>query len=221
MSKKKYPPSAIELAGQRAWNEAWSHHATVSRRSFLTAIAGVAVGAVGVGAAVWRSAQPTAVPWLINRDGPLQETARLVASVPDANRISGHLAMWVMGWRTVMVDNAYQRKLIDQTYAWTDSQSIAIDKLGLWYVGHRPAERAKTETVDVVLTTAPIPQGGAVWQADWKETSWAREQGKTTIATTWRASITVKIQAPVTDAEIQANWDGVFVEDFAFRQVMS
>src|SRR4051794_4589189 len=123
-SKKQYPPSAIELAGQRAWNEAWSYHRTTSRRMFLLGSAGVAVGAAGVGFACWRSAQQQAVPVLVNRDGPLVETARLVATMPDANRISGHLATWVAGLRTVVVDAAYQKHLAEQTYAWTDGSSV-------------------------------------------------------------------------------------------------
>jgi type IV secretion system protein TrbF len=218
-SKKQYPPSAIELAGQRAWNEAWSYHRTSSRRSFITAIVGVTVGGAGVGFACWRSAQPQAVPVLVNRDGPLVETARLVATMPDANRISGHLATWVAGFRTVVVDAAYQKHLAEQTYAWTDGSSVAIDKLNGWYVTHKPADRAKTETVEVEIATAPIPQGGAVWQVDWKETAWAREQGKIPQISYWRMIVTVKIQLPETDAEIKANWDGVFVQDFSFRQV--
>ena len=217
--KKQYPPSAIELAGQRAWNEAWSYHRTTSRRLFLLATVALSAGGAGVGFACWRSAQPQAVAWLVNKDGPLLQTARLVSQMPDANRISGHLATWVEGFRTVSIDVAHQRRLAEQTYAWTDQNSIAVDKLNAWFTAHKPAERAKKETVDVDVATAPIPQGGAVWQVDWKETAWSREQGKIPQVTYWRMIVTVTIRAPETDAEVQANWDGVFVQDFNIRQV--
>ena len=217
--RKQYPPSAIELAGQRAWNEAWAYHRTTSRRMFILGSLGLVAGVAGVGFACWRSAQPRAVPFLVNKDGPLLETARLEATMPDANRISGHLATWVEDFRTVSIDAEHQRRLAEQTFAWTDSNSIAIDKLRDWYVAHNPSMRVKTETVDVDVATPPIPQGGAVWQVDWKETAWSREQGKIPQVTYWRMIVTVVIRLPETDAEIRANWDGVFVQDFNFRQV--
>lgn len=216
-SKREYAPSAIEQAGQRAWNEASGFHQAAARRNFLLAACGMAVGCVGVGFAAWRSAQPQAVPWLIERGGPLQQTAKLLASNPDASRIDGHMRTWVEGFRTVMTDAAFQKKLIDQTYAWTDSASIAHDQLDAWYKTHNPNSRVLTETVEVDIQSV-IPQGGSVWQIDWKESEYAREPGRLPVESYWRAIAAIKIVTPKTDAEMVANWDGVFVTEFHVTQ---
>lgn len=219
-SNKSYSPSAIELAGQRAWNEAWGYHRTQSRRWFVVAAASIAVAGAAVGSACWLAAQSKVVPFLVNNSGPTVETARLVASMPDAGRISGHLRTWVQGFRTVSVDAAYQLRMINQTYAQTDQTSIAIDQVDQWYKSHRPAERAKTETVDVDVQTA-IPQGGNVWQVDWKETAWSREAGRMQQVTYWRMIITVTVRIPEKDEEMRSNWDGVFARDFHIQPVIA
>jgi type IV secretion system protein VirB5 len=217
-SKKPFNPSAIEQAAQRNWNEAWGYHRDNARRWFFIGIAALGVAGVAVGSACWLAAQPKVTPFVIDRNGPSLTTAHLEAHMPDAARIKGHLWTWVAGMRTVSSDAAAQKRYVDQTYAWTDETSIAEQQLNEWFVAHKPNERAKTETVDVDIQSV-IPQGGDVWQVDWSEISWPREPGHLATTTFWRMIVTVNIRLPETDAEIIANWDGVFAQSFHIQSI--
>ena len=108
-SKRAYSPSAIEQAGQRAWNEAWGYHRDQSRRWFLFGSLGLVVGGIGAGTACWLGAQSKVVPYVVNSNGPTVQTAQLMASLPDAARISGHLTKWVEGMRTISTDAMVSR----------------------------------------------------------------------------------------------------------------
>ncbi len=217
-SERPFHPSAIEQAAQRNWNEAWGYHRDQSRRWFIVGTAALAVAGVAVGSACWLAGQTKLVPYVVDRNGPSLITAQLEANLPDAARIKGHLATWVGGFRTVSSDAANQKRMIDQTYAWTDSSSLGQQQLNEWYIAHKPIERAKTETVDVDIQSV-IPQGGDVWLVDWRETAWSREPGRLPQTSFWRMTITVRVKVPETDAEIRANWDGVFTQSFHIQSI--
>ena len=212
-SKRQYSPSAIEQAAQRNWNEAWGYHRDQSRRWFILGTAALVVSGVAVGSACWLAGQSKVVPYVVDRNGPSVQVAQLQANMPDASRIKGHLTTWVQGFRTVSSDAANQKRMIDQTYAWTDNASIGQQQLNDWYLLHKPAERAKTETVDVDVQSV-IPQGGDVWLVDWSETAWSREPGHLPQTTLWRMTVNVQVRIPQTDEQIKANWDGVFTKSF-------
>ena len=217
-SKRAYNSSAIEQAAQRNWNEAYGYHRDQARRWFIIGTTALAVAGVAIGSASWLAAQPKVVPYLVSNNGPTVQTALLMASIPDAARIKGHLTTWVQGFRTVSSDSANQKRMIDQTYAWTDDATVGQQQLDDWYIANNPNERAKKETVDVDVQSV-IPQGGDVWQLDWSETAWSREPGHLPQKTFWRMIVVAKVRIPTTDTEIRANWDGVFAQSFHVQSI--
>jgi type IV secretion system protein TrbF len=217
-SSREYNPSAIEQAAQRNWSEAWGYHRDQARRWFIVGVSALGVAGIAVGTASWLASQSRVTPFVVDHAGPTVVTARLEASMPDSARIKGHLTTWVGGMRTVSSDAAAQLRMVNQTYAWTDSASIAHQQLDDWYIANKPNERAAKGTVDVDIQSV-IPQGGNVWQIDWMETAWAREPGKLTRVSTWRMIVTVMVRIPTTDAEVIANWDGVFAQSFHLQSI--
>jgi len=212
-SRHDYNPSAIEQAGQRNWNEAYSYHRDNARRWFFVAAGMVLITGIAEVRGWMHDGQPKRIPFVVDRDGPSVRTAMLIENMPDAARIRGHLTTWVSGFRSVVSDPIYQKRLIDQTYAWTDATAIGREQLDKWYVVNNPYDRVKKTTVDVDITSV-VPQGGDVWLVDWTETAWAREPGKLVQTSHWRMTVTVHIKLPETDNEVIANWDGVFTQSF-------
>ncbi len=209
-SKQEHDPSAVEQAGQRNWNEIWGYHRDTSKRYFILAC--LAVGVVGLQTVRgWvHDSDPRQIPWVIDRSGPSLLAAHLVETMPNAARISGHLTDWIRDVRTVTSDPIVQKTMVDQAYAWTDSNSIAKDQLDTWFVANKPNERVKENTVDVDHINV-IAQGGDSWLIDWTETAYPRKTGQLVQTTAWRMSVTVTVHLPTTDDEIKTNWDGVFV----------
>lgn len=217
-SSRKYNPSAIEQAGQRHWNEVHGFYRDQARRWAFVAACSVIVAGIAVTRGWYYDTKPQRVPYIIDRNGPSLQTAMLQASMPDAARIRGHLTTWVMGFQTVTADantrNAFlQKHLAEQTYNWTDKDSIAVQQLDDWYIANRPSVRAQTTTVDVNVTSV-IPQAGDGWLVDWTLTTYSRDVGKLPVTSYWRMSVVVHIHLPETDEDFNTNWDGVYVQSF-------
>lgn len=209
----EHHPSAVQQAGQRHWNETYGFYRTNSRRWFLGMMGAITVAGGAVARGWYHDTEPKNIPWIIDRNGPSVMTAHLEASMPDASRIKGHLTDWIMSMRTVTSDVRMQERLVLQTYAWTDAAAIGHQQLDTWYMANNPYERAKLNTVDVDVTGV-VAQSSDTWLIDWRETAYARDISKIPQTSYWRMSVTVHIRLPETDAEVRANWDGVFTQSF-------
>jgi len=210
-SQREYNPSAIEQAAKRNWNEAWSYQHDNARRWFFVAVGSTVVSSLSIGCVWYAATLPKSVPYVIDRSGPSQITARLEARIPEASRIKGHLKQWVEDVFTVTSDSVAQALRVDQAYAWIDTQSQANDQLITWYTANNPYERAKKYTVSVEVNSV-ISQGGDSWLIDWTEIAYPREPGKIPQRSTWRMSVIIHVSLPEKEAEIFTNWDGVFVQ---------
>lgn len=216
--KAKEPaPSAVEQAGQRNWNDAYGYHRVNARRWFLVASGAVIVTIIDELRSWSHDRDPQQIPWVIDRNGPSVLTAKLEQQMPDAARIKGHMYDWIRAWRTVTSDPLMQKNLSDYVFARVDSASIAWQKTTEWYRANQPNIRATKNTVDVDIVSV-IAQGGAVWLADWTETAWDHQVGKTPQTSTWRMTFSVRVALPQTDADFKANWDGVWVTDWHIQE---
>ena len=216
-SKREFNPSAIEQAAQRNWNEAYSYHRVNSQRYFALSIVCVCVAGLAVARLWYLDTQPKFIPYVIDRNGPSLLTARLEAHMPDAARIKGHLTTWVMGMRTVVNDLHYQKHLVDQTYGWIDSESIAHQQLNDWYTANNPYVRMKTTTVDVDINSV-VSQDGEGWLVDWTETTYT-QPGKPETKSYWRMTVIAHVRLPESQEEFEADWDGVWVKEFHIQSL--
>jgi type IV secretion system protein TrbF len=208
------PHSAVYLAGRREWNERYGSYIAQRDAWRLLAMASLGVAAVAVGGVVWLSAQSRVVPYVVEVDklGDALAVQRANVATPvDTGVIRAQLARFISDVRSVYVDAAAERAVINEAYAMVDRNGAAFAFLNDYFTGNDPFKRAGTETVAAhVESVLPLP-GGKTWRVEWREDTSARD-GRVEVSKYWEATITVRIDPPATDAAILVNPTGLFIE---------
>jgi type IV secretion system protein TrbF len=208
------PHSAVYLAGRREWNERYGSYIAQRDAWRLLAMASLGVAAVAVGGVVWLSAQSRVVPYVVEVDklGDALAVQRANVATPvDTGVIRAQLARFISDVRSVYVDVAAERAIINEAYAMVDRNGGAFAFLNDYFGSNDPFKRAATETVAAhVESVLPLP-GGKTWRVEWREDTSARD-GRPEVSKYWEATITVRIDPPTTDAAILLNPTGLFVE---------
>jgi type IV secretory pathway TrbF-like protein len=118
--------------------------------------------------------------------------------------------------RSVYVDVAAEKHLINDAYAMVDRNAASGQELNDWFSHNDPFKRAQDDTVGVSVESV-LPLSGNTWRVEWREDRRAR-QGALESSQHWEATITISINPPTSDSTVLVNPTGLYVESFDWSQ---
>jgi type IV secretory pathway TrbF-like protein len=213
------PHSAVYLAARQEWNERYGSYIAQAHAWRLTALASIGVAFVAVAGVVWIGAQNRVVPYVVQTDrlGDAIAISRADISSPaDPRLIRSQLARWVDDVRSVYVDVAAEKHIINEAYAMVDRNAAGSTALNDWFSRNDPFKRAQDDTVGVAVESV-LPLSGNTWRVEWREDKRTR-QGGLEASQHWQATIAVSVNPPTDDAAILVNPTGLYVESFDWSQ---
>ena len=213
------PHSAVYLAARREWNERYGSYIAQAHAWRLTALAALGVAFVAVGGVVWIGAHNHVVPYVVQTDrlGDALAISRAdIASPTDPRLIRSQLARWMDDVRSVYVDVAAEKHVINEAYAMVDRNAAAAQELNDWFSHNDPFKRAQDDTVGVAVESV-LPLSGNTWRVEWREDERVR-QGALESSQHWEATVTISINPPTNDSTILVNPTGLYVESFDWSQ---
>ena len=203
------------LDARREWNERYGDYIASANAWRLTAAASLVVALLGVGGAVYIGSQNRLVPYVVAVDklGEAVAVGRASEAGPaDGRIIRAQLARWISGSRSMLVDAAAERRVIEEVYAMVNGRGAAFTALNDHFRANQPFERAKVETVEVKIQSV-LPLTVDTWRVEWEEMRRSRD-GRVMEAAQWQATVTVLVRPPEDDATILMNPTGLYVDVF-------
>jgi type IV secretion system protein VirB5 len=207
------------MAARREWNERYGSYIAQAHAWRLTAVASLAVAFVAVAGVAWIGAQNRVVPYVVETDklGDARAISRAdVAAPADPRLIRAGLARWISDVRTVYIDVAAERAVVNEAYAMVNRNAAAAHQLNDWFSNRDPFKRAQTEIVGVSVESV-LPISGNTWRVEWREAKRGRD-GTAEPPTQWQATITISVSPPTDDVTILRNPIGLYVESFDWEQ---
>lgn len=183
------------------------------------AIAAWAIAALAVAGIVVIGAQAKVEPYVVEVDrlGRVMAVGHVQGgAVADAQVIRTELADFIANTRSVYVDAAAQRRIIDRAFSRVPRETAAHRFLTEFYRGADPFERAKTGTVTVEVESV-LPLAGDTWRVEWSETERDRSGG-VQASENYQAAITVKRSPPRDEAAIVANPFGLYFPELTWTK---
>ena len=216
---KKPPENNPYLNGRREWMERYGDHIQSAHQWRLVGVGSLLITALAVSGMVYSSSQNHFIPYIVQVDrlGTAVPAGRAdEASRADVRGIRAQLARWISDVRTVYVDAAAQRAIIDESYAMISRNGSAFNVLNQNYRTNSPFERAEKETVTIEVHTV-LPLAGNTWRVEWTETTRGRN-GEVQKTDEWQSSITVLISPPTDEGTILKNPLGIYIIDYSWTK---
>ncbi|MFS2012858.1 conjugal transfer protein TrbF [Azospirillum sp. CT11-132] len=217
---EKPPAETPYLSARREWNERYGSYIARANAWRLTALSSLAIAALAVGGVVWIGSQNRLVPYVVetNKLGDAVGVRRAdQIYVPNERVIRAQLARWVSNIRSVYVDAAAERALIDEAFAMLNKRGAAYPQILEHFRANDPFKRAESETVTVeVQSVLPISQD--TWRVEWRESVMNRDGSVKQLPVSWQATVTISIAPPATEQAILMNPMGVYVNSYSWSQ---
>ncbi|OHV78555.1 VirB8/TrbF family protein [Rhizobium sp. LCM 4573] len=205
------------LAARREWNERYGDHVKASNDWKIATFMSLAVAFVAAGGMVYYANQPRTIPYAVERNehGEVVNVARLERAAPVGTReIKAALRSWVIGARTVYVDNRATQDRVNATYNHTLPDSPAYKELAMYHRDNNPYQRAVNETVEVQVH-AVQPISDESWQVEWSET--VKQRSGAVVGTKqMQGTFTVLVAPSEDDATMMVNPFGIYVRQFSW-----
>lgn len=215
----KTQPGTPYLEARREWNERYGSYIMEARNWRLFAfIAGISL-IFSVAGNVIQSYSENIAVYYVNTDsnGKTREIWRADQSTPGpkTEQIRAALQDWVLGARTIYVDNRATKRVVDATYAMTLPDSAAYQTLAAYHREYNPYQRAANETVEVAIQV-PVQISQDTWLVEWTETIKNRTSGKLVSTQHYQLTANVLLAAPKNEAQLLANPVGLYVRQFSW-----
>lgn len=207
------------LAGRREWMERYGSYIQAAQQWRMVAIGSLATAAIAVGGMVYAATQNHLIPYVVavDRLGTAVPVGRAdAATQADTRIIRAQLARWISNTRSVYVDAAAQRAVIDEAYSMLSRGGSSYNVLNEFYRSKTPFERAERETVTVEVK-AVLPMGGDTWRVEWVEETRGRN-GEVQSKAEWQAAITVSVSPPKEENVILRNPLGIYITEFSWTK---
>lgn len=208
------------LAGRLEWMERYG--SLIQERNGWRRFGALAtaISLIAVAGMIWTAQQNHFIPYIVEVDrlGAAVAVGRAQqASGPlDQRIIQAQVSRWVVQARSVFVDAAAQRMMIDGVYSMLSSGSEAFVKLNDYFRSASPFQRASKETVTVQVRSA-LPISPTTWRVEWEEETRDRS-GVLVSSQVWEASITIVVEAPKDEAVLMTNPTGLYVTNFSWTK---
>jgi len=207
------------LNARREWNERYGDYVARAQAWQRIAIASLCIAALAVGGLAYTASQNRLVPYVVavDRLGDALAVGRAdVAIEPDQRVIRAQLARWITSIRSVFVDAAAERALLQEAYAMVNRRSAAYTHLNEYFRANDPFERAGTETISVEVQSV-LPIAGNTWRIEWREVRRARD-GALIGSQDWQANVTITTVPPTDESMILLNPMGIYLNEFSWSQ---
>lgn len=210
--------------GTGAWDSIVEMSQANNRRGFIALMGGMAFGAVGAGATLYRVVVPGPAPLLAEMcrgDVLAVRSLDMPAGRPALEDIAEDLKAWVRGAREVSFDRDFTIRQAQRTYNMTRGGSQAEVDLQDHHRRLDPVGTAKTKSVKVERQTAMAEGGRAdsnVWLLEWRELHKGRD-GVLISSTDWRCRATFVLNPPTTRDALEKSPHGVYVESYHWEAV--
>ncbi|MDR2925513.1 MAG: conjugal transfer protein TrbF [Azoarcus sp.] len=232
--KKKQPVAAIPLGdknpflnARRKWNEHVGDVLAAKQTWQIIGLFSLCIALAAVGGIIHIGQQNKFVPYVVETDtigqyraaGILQATTAL-----DPRIIRSTVSKFIHQARVVTPDMALQRKAVLDVYGHLHPNDPAQPKMSEFYREDgvtNPFKRSANEMVDIDIKSV-LQQTKDTWQAEWQETVRDRKGVPAAAPIAMRALVTVKVVPPTsstTEAQMQKNPFGIFVEDFSWTRL--
>lgn len=203
------------LNARQEWLERYGDYIAAARFWRRVAQLALITTAIATTGLIWIAMQGKVVPYVVRVDrfGSIAAVDRAERMErPDNGLIVAQLTRWVTAVRTVYVDAAAQRALINEGYAMINRHGDAYGALNDYMRAHDPFERAKSETAAVEVQSV-LPIAGDSWRVEWREDIRGRD-GAPISSLQYQATVTVRFNPPRDEATIRANPLGLYVTAF-------
>lgn len=208
------------LNAARVWQERYGEYIKAAANWRFTGVIALVILAFSVGGNVMQARQQKVVPYIVRVDD-LGRTHSVNKVEPQtglpAPFIQSELSGFIQNWRTVTADFDLQKKMVNKLSAYT--AEAAKGQLREWYEKNNPYQRAKNgKLVQVEIRGLPLPVSKNAWRVEWTETS-RSHSGILLGSETFEATLSVKIQPPVTENQVLLNPGGILITEVAFAKV--
>jgi len=208
------------LAARQEWMERYGSYIAQARVWRHVAVLALIAAITSTSGLIWIAGQAQIVPYVVAVDkvGEVAAVARAdTMQRPDNNLITAQLVRWITAVRSVYVDAGAQRALITEGYAAIDQHGDAYGILNDYMRTHDPFERAKTETVSIIVQSI-LPIAGETWRIEWREETRERGGGAPMVAVQYQASVSISFATPRDEATIRANPLGLYITAFTWTR---
>ncbi len=209
------------LSGRREWNERYGSYIARAANWQKVAMATSTIAALAVVGLGISASQSKFVPYVVEVDSLGRMAAVSPASTAtrsDSRIIRAQLADFIANAKTVTADAQVQRGLVNKVYAHLPQSGSATQYLNDFFQNTSPFERAKTELVTVTPKSV-LPLSDDSWQVEWSEEKRGMN-GELANRENWKATITITVAPPSTEAEIFANPAGVYVKALSWQKML-
>lgn len=206
-------------AARREWMERYGDYIQAAHQWRLVAVGALIITALAVSGMVYSAAQNHFIPYVVQVDklGVAVPAGRAdLATRADTRIVRAQLARWIANVRSVYVDAAAQRTIIDESYSMISRNGAAFRMLNDFFRSNSPFERAEKETVTVEVHTV-LPVAGNTWRVEWTETTRGRN-GEVQKTDEWQGSITVLISPPTDENTILKNPLGIYIVEYSWTK---
>jgi type IV secretion system protein VirB5 len=206
------------LSARREWLERYGDYLQSAHQWRLVAFGSLVVTAIAVAGMVYSAAQNHYIPYVVQVDR-LGVAARRSRRRGNASRYAHRACAactLISDVRSVYVDAAAQRSVIDEGYAMISRTGSSFKALTDYFRENSPFERAEKETVTVEVHTV-LPVAGNTWRVEWSETTRGRN-GEVQKVDEWQSSITVLISPPSDEVTILKNPLGIYIVEYSWTK---
>ena len=211
------------LSAQREWDERFAFHAATARRFFLVGLAGLVMGAVGLGFGIWAASRSEYVPYLVRVDDlGRAEAIPQPATIDEwpAAVLKRELQKFVERARSIPADRAVLERNLRRLYRFvrTDSQAFRVLSDAHRAAATNPMIRWNRETVFVTVSSVTYA-GGTSWRVEWVERVGSRLTGEAVSEDRYIGVLVLGPQARIGREELEINPLGVMVENVDIQRV--
>jgi len=175
---------------------------------------GLAIGMAG--GLIWRSAQSTVTPYVVEVDG--NGEVRAVAEVasryePTEAQLSHHLSRFIEQVRSLSIDPVVVRQNWLGAYDYTTDRGAAV--LNDYARANDPFARVGRESVTVQITSV-VRASDSSFQVRWIEQRYVN--GAAASTERWTAVLSYVLQTPRTEKQLRSNPLGIYVNGLSWSR---
>lgn len=198
----------------QVWDDRMGLSLAHARNWRRMAFANLAIAAF-LGAGWWMQSREAQVKPFVVEVSAWGETQRITALdgrySPTEAQVGHALADWIRKVRSKSIDPIVIRQNWLQAYDLVTPRGAAV--LNAWAQTHDPFADLGREAVNVEVLNV-VRRSSRTYDLQWRETRFVN--GQQSGQARWRALITVKIEAPRTEAELMKNPLGIRIEDVSW-----
>ena len=209
------------MDGRREWNLRYGDHIkqvktwkTVSFISMLTTLA-------AVGGLSYIGSQNKLIPYVVEVDklgGAKAVNYAKQSNISYQRVIKYSLAEFIQNFRTIYGDAKIQKEMIFKVYRYLSPSYPAYNIINAYFKENSPFERQTTESVRVKVNSI-VQINKDTYQIDWEEIV-SDPRGIKLRTDSFKASISIVLVQPSTQAEIIKNPIGLYVKEFNFSKII-